>query len=273
MTDEGGYGRFGALSRVELERFFYLDDEDRKLVAGRRRDYNRLGFALQVVTVRQLGMFLADPLDVPPELVDYLAEQLGIEDSSCVKRYTEREKTKLEHAWEIQREYGLTSYGEVESELAAWVADQAWVMGDGPNAMFAGAVDWLRKRQALLPGLRTLERLVTEGRQAADRRLCGQLTGQLSAGSASALLALLAGARGQAPCQRTGTASPGRVPDQFQRDAGGIGPPRRAYRGGRTVPGCVAGSPAPSDRTGHLRIVEQGSPRCAASSPASIGWR
>jgi len=141
VTDEGGYGRFGALSRVELERFFYLDDEDRKLIAGRRRDYNRLGFALQVVTVRQLGMFLADPLDVPPELIDYLAEQLGIEDSSCVKQYTERDKTKLEHAWEIQREYDLTSFGEVESELAAWVADQAWVTGDGPKAMFAGAVD------------------------------------------------------------------------------------------------------------------------------------
>jgi hypothetical protein len=27
VTDEGGYGRFGALSRVELERFFYLDDK------------------------------------------------------------------------------------------------------------------------------------------------------------------------------------------------------------------------------------------------------
>jgi hypothetical protein len=78
VTDEGGYGRFGVLSRVELERFFYLDDEDRRLIAARRRDYNRLGFALQVVTVRQLGMFLADPLDVPPELIDYLAEQLGI---------------------------------------------------------------------------------------------------------------------------------------------------------------------------------------------------
>jgi len=28
------------------------------------------------VTVRNLGMFLADPLDVPSALVDYLAEQL-----------------------------------------------------------------------------------------------------------------------------------------------------------------------------------------------------
>jgi len=72
-----GYGRFGSYSRVEVERFFHLDDEDRRLVA-RRRDYNRLGFAVQMVTVPNLGMFLPDPLDVPLELVEYLAEQLGI---------------------------------------------------------------------------------------------------------------------------------------------------------------------------------------------------
>ena len=48
VRDEGaaGYGRFGALSRVELERFFHLDDEDRKLIAARRRDSNRLGFVI-----------------------------------------------------------------------------------------------------------------------------------------------------------------------------------------------------------------------------------
>ena len=50
-----GYGRFGSYSRVELERFFHLDDEDRRLVALRRRDYNRLGFAVQMVTVRHGG--------------------------------------------------------------------------------------------------------------------------------------------------------------------------------------------------------------------------
>lgn len=82
VNDEGGYGRFGVYSRVELERFFHLDDEDRRLIAARRRDYNRLDFTLQVVTVRHLGMFLPDPLDVPPKLVEYLAEQLGIEDPS-----------------------------------------------------------------------------------------------------------------------------------------------------------------------------------------------
>ncbi|WSI98952.1 DUF4158 domain-containing protein [Nocardia sp. NBC_01329] len=57
MIDDGvpGYGRFDVLSRVELERFCYLDDEDRRLITARRREYNRLGFAVQVVTVRYLG--------------------------------------------------------------------------------------------------------------------------------------------------------------------------------------------------------------------------
>lgn len=169
----GGYGQFGVLSRVELERFFHLDDEDRRLIALRRRDYNRLGFALQVAAVRHLGMFLTDPLDVPAELLDYLAEQLEIADPSCVKRYTARRETRFEHAREIQQEYGLTSFTAVEAELSAWVADQAWMTGDGPKAIFEGAVVWLRDRQALLPGITTLERLVAEGRQAADSG-CGR---------------------------------------------------------------------------------------------------
>jgi hypothetical protein len=147
---------------------------------------------VQLVTVRHLGMFLPDPLDVPPELVDYLAEQLSIDDSSCVKRYTDREKTKLEHAWEIQREYGLMPFADVEAELRVWIADQAWMTGDGPKAIVQGAVAWLRQRQALLPfGVTTLQKLVAAGREAADQRLWTRLAAQLTPSTAGALLTLL----------------------------------------------------------------------------------
>ncbi len=102
------YSRFnGVPSRAELERVFFLDDADRSLIARRRGAHHRLGFALQLTTVRSLGMFLADPLDVPSAVVEYLAGQLAIADVGCVGRYTERRTTRFEHAEEIKVAYGL----------------------------------------------------------------------------------------------------------------------------------------------------------------------
>jgi hypothetical protein len=51
------------------------------------------------------------------------------------------------------------------------------VTGDGPKAIFADAVGWLRDRDVLLPGVSRLARLVARERDAATQRLWDSLYG------------------------------------------------------------------------------------------------
>jgi len=121
LSDElvAAYGRFaGEPSSVELERFFYLDDVDRDLIARRRFDHHRLGFAVQLGTVRAPGRFLDDPLDVPWVAVELLAGQMEIGDASCVKKYVQRPQTAYEHAWTTRFRRLVRDYERLPETLA-----------------------------------------------------------------------------------------------------------------------------------------------------------
>ncbi len=203
LEDDGGagfltsgqraaYGRYdGPPTVAELDQFFVLDDEDRRLIAGRRRDSSRLGFALQLTTLRFLGTFLDDPADVPQVVVDDLAAQLGIGDPSCVKSYGERENTRLEHRRQICRETGWRDYADGAPELALWMDRRTWNTGESSRALFDGATGWLRQHRVLLPGVTTLTEDVAKARRAAEERLWARLAEQLNDDRAAALVGLL----------------------------------------------------------------------------------
>ena len=171
-AEAAAYGRYdGGPSREELDRVFFLDDADRELVDRRRGEHNRLGFALQLTTARWLGAFLPDPTAVPETVLNYVAGQLEIGDPSCVGRYLERRPTRFDHAEEIKRACGLREFAQARSQFEEWLWARAWMTGDGPRAIFADAVGWLRERDVLLPGVTTLVRLVAKARADGDERL------------------------------------------------------------------------------------------------------
>ena len=178
LTDDeaAAFGRFASVpGRADLERVFFLDDADLVLVAGRRGEYSRLGFALQLVTVRSLGTFLENPLDVPVVVLDFVAGQLGIGDPSVVKKYLERRTTLFEHQLLIREADGWRDFSAAEADFTGWVAARAWTSGDGPKGIFSDAVEWLRQRRVLLPGVSTLARLVARVRKEATEWLWGEL--------------------------------------------------------------------------------------------------
>lgn len=100
---------------------------------------------MQLTTLLFIGRFPADPTEV----VDYLAEQFDIADPSCVKDYRVREMTRLEHATQIRDAYEFVDFPTAAEELTRRVDDRAWPTGDGPTALFDGAV-WLREHRVLL---------------------------------------------------------------------------------------------------------------------------
>lgn len=117
------YGRYtGAPSPPDLARYFHLDDTDHALIAQKRGAHNRLGFALQLATVRFLGTFLEDPLAVPATVLHTLSKQLHIEAADDASAYRSGEQ-RWEHAGEIRARYGYVEITEcaIGLRLTRWL--------------------------------------------------------------------------------------------------------------------------------------------------------
>ncbi|MGW7577632.1 DUF4158 domain-containing protein [Streptomyces sp. NPDC054765] len=56
-----GTGRLPGHRPVRSGRYFFLDDADREAVQAKRRAHHRLGYAVQLTSVRFSGRFMADP--------------------------------------------------------------------------------------------------------------------------------------------------------------------------------------------------------------------
>lgn len=172
------YGCFaGEPNESQLARYFHLDSAALTLIKKRRGDYNRLGFALQLTTVRFLGTFLPVPTDVPIAVRTFIAQQLGIGTES-LPQYMSRKATRYSHSTEIQDFYGYHDFNAHpwRFRLTRLLYTRAWISNERPSLMFDFSTGWLIHNKVLLPGATTLSRLISEIRERAINRLWKRLS-------------------------------------------------------------------------------------------------
>ena len=159
-------------SPAQLTRYFHLDDADRERIAACRGAYNKLGYALQLGTVRFLGTFLTNPIDVPAGVVRFLVTQLELAETINLEPYRDG-RQHWEHANEIKEAYGYR-YFQTQPDLfrlTRWLYTRAWLGAERPIVLFDLTTARLVEHKILLPGVSVLERLVARVRDHAQERL------------------------------------------------------------------------------------------------------
>ncbi|MET0192752.1 MAG: Tn3 family transposase [Hyphomicrobiaceae bacterium] len=188
------YGRYaGDPNEEQLARHFHLDAADRELVGGMRGAHNRLGFAVQLGTARFLGAFLDDPAQTPPAVITAMARQLGESSAPCLDAYRDG-RQRWRHALAIREHYGFRNLEEDTAagfRLTRWLYVLCWTGDDRPGLLFDRATTWLLAHKVLLPGITTLERLISRVRYRATLRLWHRLTYALSDEQRQKLVALV----------------------------------------------------------------------------------
>jgi TnpA family transposase len=170
LTDEERQALLGIpLDADSMARCFTLSGADQDLVAGRRRDANRIGFAVQLALLRHPGIALAQ-LEQPVEpLVQWLARQLEIPAAPFVG-YARRPQTMTDHAQRLAVTLGLRPPAETDLPMMIEAAAKAAWSTDRGQPIAAAVVTALRAAKIILPTSSVIERTAIAGRARARRR-------------------------------------------------------------------------------------------------------
>lgn len=129
---------------------FALSGEDVAFARSHRRSHNRLGFAVQLALIRDLGRTLRAG-KVPTEaVIAVVAEQLDI-DPAIFTLYAQREETRREHAREIVSALGLRSVRVSDYRMLILAAARQAATTERGLPITRAVIDKLKDKKLLVP--------------------------------------------------------------------------------------------------------------------------
>ena len=173
-----------------LRKYFTLTKPDLAEVEQCRGAVNKLGFAIQLCTLRWQGYFLSDTRNLPSEVIETIASQTGVL-ALAMDTYPQNEKTRWEHRECIRRHLGLVRCDANQRERLlnhrVGVA-QALPRSEG---LRQAAHQWLKHERIVRPGRTTIRDLITSAREAALQAAFQILTSGLALGQVEQIESLL----------------------------------------------------------------------------------
>ena len=147
------------ISEWEISKHYTLSEFDVELINQHRKDYNRIGFALQLCYLRHQGWTLTNNHTIPTQIKSYVALQLDA-DLSGLNSYGTRENTRLKHLQEIREIYGYRFFIENDSENLEEYLIPFALENDNSIRLIRLAISNLHNLKIILPGITTIERIV-----------------------------------------------------------------------------------------------------------------
>lgn len=172
--------------------YYTFTQEQRDCILMRRRDHNRLGFAVQLALVIYPGWPLPHYETIPQSTLTYIAEQIHVS-PDVMAQYAKREPTRREHLEEIRRTFGYDNFSAQRyRSLVRLLYAKAWE-NDSPVELMEIAVRWLRENKIIFPAISTIERVVWEAMHRADNKMYSILDASITEEQRRRLDAMLEG--------------------------------------------------------------------------------
>ena len=155
------------ISEEEISRYYTFSNVDLEIINRHRRDYNKLGFAVQLCCLRHPGWTLVNTNDIPDPVLSYIAEQLKVNPKEF-ELYALRGNTRSEHLQELREEYGFRNYANPDYYFLLKCLMPYALENDNILRLIKLAIEELKRQMVILPGITIIERIVNEVSQKAD---------------------------------------------------------------------------------------------------------
>ena len=148
-------------AREDLALHYTFSDSDLAVIRQHRGGQNRLGFAVQLCSLRYPGCALPADAQPPEALLSFVSRQLRM-NSEFWAQYAQRAETRREHLLELQAWLGLVSFGADHSRhYVEYLTDLAQQTERG-LALAIALVTALRQQKVIVPPIDVLERICAE---------------------------------------------------------------------------------------------------------------